>query len=276
MVSPKKNLIKIIALSIGACFLFNAGNALATFISPQRVFIKKNQRTATMTILNESKETVAYTFEWQHRAQKNGGEIILFKEGEALPPKYKPLDKYVQYSPRRIILKPGQKQRLRMLVRRTPDMQEGEYHSHIQIKGDPLIEDAEQGVVGKMGGAVQTRVYVAIPVFLQHGNTTLDFDVTHAQLLKKDGKDFINFQVKNRSTRSAYINLFTDCTRADGSIERTPIVTMRLYSESDFYQDEVATPLNVSFDQCTSIDLDFFSRDDIEYREQSIKKIKLR
>ncbi len=240
----------------------------ATFISPKRVIIADKQRAATITILNRSNKTMVYNFEWQRRAQQPNGKIKRLDEGENVAG-YKPAEDYIVFSPRRVILKPGKKQRLRLLVRRPSDMAEGEYHSHFLIKADPA-KGEETKAKKTFGGTIDIKTYAAMPVFLRHGQTYIDLNIKDARWYKKQDHEYISLFIENNSTRSIYALPKIECTTASGEISEISMPTIRAYPEWKGGVKEVPLPMGTSLANCAKTMISLYGNDDFEFRHKPV------
>ncbi len=241
----------------------------ATFVSPKRVMIENNQRVAVVTINNRKDETMVYTFDWEQRAQTPDGKKLMLKEGETAPG-FRPASPYFQYSPRRVVIGPKKTQKVRILVKRPADMEEGEYHSHLLIKPVPLaskVPDIDINMQGGMGGIMTVRANLSIPVFLRHGETHLDIKITDAYITKRDGRDIIHASLANNSTRSAYLKPELLCF-IPGQEEPTRMLiqTTKVYVEAQTVSNDMILPKKYSLDSCTSFKLDFSTLHDFEYK----------
>ncbi len=265
----------IIVLFLGLVFAGSAMEAWATFISPKRVMIEDRQRSAKLTIHNGSENTTVYRFEWERRAQTpDGKEVLLLKEGEDSPG-YQPVGDMLRFSPRQVILKPGEHQKIRFLVRRPADLPEGEYHSHFLIKTEPMIEDVAQEKADPshtISGTLQIRANVSIPVFLRQGKTSLGVTLKEASLVKREDGNFIQLVLDNDSTRSVYPVSELIC---DGA-KAVPVRVLKLYAEAKALNREIAVPKDFALDQCNGLKLQLSGTDDFEYRRKPIAQIEVR
>lgn len=269
--------IKISAIIFLFAFIALPIAVHASFIAPKRIMINHGQRAGGITIYNKSKEPMAYTFEWERRAQLPSGQTVVLKEGQSVEG-YRPADEYLIFSPRRVIINPGQFQRLRILARRPGNLPDGEYHSNIKIKPEPLSETkSKEGAPNALSGQITMKAHLSVPVFLRQGKTALDFELTNISVSEKDGKDYINFNVVNNSTRSLYAKHVLLCVK-DGKTIPMPIGATKLYVETKALTESWPTANNdIRLSSCQSLTLNIFGLDDPEYRRNDIiKSYKLR
>lgn len=208
---------------------FNA--AYAIFLSKSRIDIEHNQNYAELLILNRSDKKKLVTFSWSDIIVKPDGSFMTLKEGETYPD-YMPAQPLIRYSPRRTILNPGESQRVRMYVKRTADMPQGEYHSHFTVVAEPLRpEQSMRTVEGQITGKVSMNAGTSIPVFVRHGKTDVNVTIKDAYLAQKGGIDRLFIESLNNSTRSTYGVVKLACVMPGGERIEKDITIMRLYRE---------------------------------------------
>jgi fimbrial chaperone protein len=274
-----KILSGILACTIfSAALLFFTPDAHATFISPKRVLIEEKQRAGQFNILNRTQETIVYRFDWERYSYSPDGlQNIVGDVGTS--PGYQPADPYLQFSPRQVILKPGESQTIRILVRRPANLPQGEYRSNILIQPTPL-EDAEKPeVMPEPGvqGMLKVRTNVSIPIMLRQGATTVNFEIAHAGFaLDEKGRNSVDLRIANNSTRSLYMNPELDCVGADGTVKTTMLSALRLFVEIKNYSRLLPIPVGTSIDQCSAINLRITGQDDFEFKNKLVKEVKLR
>lgn len=267
-----KNSFKAIVLFLllGMMTAIPLSGAHATYITPKRVMINDKQRTATLTIHNTSDKTVVYRFGWERRAQNAAGETILLEAGQTMPG-YNPADEMLQFSPRQVILKPKENQKLRILVRRPAGLADGEYHSHLLIKSETLPDPNEDKSLPQQSfaGMLKIQTNASIPIFLRQGKTTLNLKLTNAALIKKDGKEFIKYSLSNNSTRSVYAVPYINCV-AGGTATAYQLNTARVYVESKDRVVEAPVLNKAPLGQCSSMTLQMKAVSDFEYKHDVV------
>lgn len=271
---PAQKIFSFVAL--GFLILCLTANAWASFIAPKRVIIEDKQRTAAITIHNGSEKTLAYRFSWEHRAQTTDGKSVLLKEGETMPG-YKPVESMLQFSPRQVILKPQQNQKVRILVKRPADLPDGEYRSHLLIRTEAL-DNPETESAGQQGltGTLKINTNASIPVMLRHGKTTLSVKIKDAALITKGDRQYLQYNIENNSTRSVFAVPELDCIGAPPDTKPIMLNTARIYAESKTANLEPPIPLGVSLAPCSALKLRLVALNDFEFKRQTIAEINVR
>lgn len=272
-----KNKINIAFLLLSLCLTALPLKAHATFVVPKRVMIDQGRNSGVVTIMNRTDKAYSYTFDFEDRAQGPNGENLLLKEGETTPG-FKSAKDMMIMSPRQVVVQPGQSQKIRIMARRPADLPEGEYHSHLLIKPQPLAAaKADQVTKNGLGGTVQVLAYVSIPIFIRTGKTKLDFNITDAQLVDAGERKAIRLAIDNNSTRSLYGRLEVECQNADGTIRKSDISALKMYGEAKRINQDVIIPKSVEpFDNCQKRTLNIYGMQDFEYPNKLIKSAPIR
>lgn len=274
MLKQKRLFLLFTIISLQMLF---APPGFADYFIPKVVTIENGQRAASITILNRSNYAKVYEFEWEHRVQLPDGTRDILEDGETMEG-YRPADPYLVFSPRRVIVQPGQSQKLRIMARRTADMEPGEYRSHLVIKPDRLNKiDAPETAPQGFSGIVELKTNISMPIFLRHGKTILDFDYTDIQVSQEDGVDVIKAKVINNGTRSTYALNTLECTTGDQKKEY-PINKLRVYIEAPSVDRAFKFRKGMpNLAECDSANLNVYASHDFEYkRDKPIRIYKLK
>lgn len=254
-----------------------ASSSLAAFISPTKIFIHDGQTSASLSITNNSDEALVFTFEWERRVRsEDGSEAEILEEGETHA-SYHPADPYLVYSPRRVVVEPDETQRVRILVRRPKDMEDGEYRSHLVITSDSVKPEPEPEITpGEFGGVFKIRSSLSIPVMLRTGKTTIDINPQNARIVREGNADVVHVDYMNNSTRSIYGRSMMKCKMPDGNEIYTKSNGWRLYPETKTLADRFLVPDEINASKCSTLDLELFSIQDPEYGEKPVTIIKVK
>ena len=268
---------KMICLTILSIFsvAFLATKAHAIFVSPTYVAFDKGKSTARLTLNNRSNQIKVITFEWERRAFDENGKTFFVEDGQVAD-NYSPADPYIEFSPRRVILKPMQRQTVRLIAKRPQDMASGEYRSHFLIKEEKIMNSPVKGEGEKKGvaGEIIVNVNKSIPVFLRQGDTSVDVSLDKADMVSRGGKDFLDVSISNNSSRSiyGYVHLLCD---VGNEVLNFRVAPLRIFTEIDNITKSI--PLSkVDTRQCNSIEGQVVGWNDFELsgRPLSQKTIK--
>jgi P pilus assembly chaperone PapD len=173
-------------------------------ISPLRVVFEGRDRSATIIITNQGDEAATYRLEWQEKAATPDGQYANIEEPG---PETRIASRYVRFSPRQVTLAPGERQQVRLALRRPADLPSGEYRSHLAF----VIIDERQRRAARQdsGGGAAIQVFMnlgfAVPIIVRHGNGAPGASLAGAELdvdsLSRLG---LKIQLNQQGTFSAY------------------------------------------------------------------------
>jgi fimbrial chaperone protein len=158
------------ALLVGV-FLMSAAPASAEMlISPTRVLLDDNRKTATLTLRNTSGGPRTYRLQWEEKRANAQGGYVAVESGESWPA----ASAMVRLSPRQVTVGPGENQTVRLSWRPPANLAPGEYRSHLLLK---VISDVSEptGVVEPksategIGIQLFMQMSFSIPVVVRHG-----------------------------------------------------------------------------------------------------------
>lgn len=173
-------------------------------VLPTRVVLEGPKRSMTVTLINRGDQDGNYRMFFRNiRANDNGefSEVKEAMEGELFA------DNMVRFSPRRITVPARSKQSIRVLLRKPPGLDTGEYRSHLVFRklptqGSILNQDAEANSVGF---SLRPIVEVTIPVIVRHGDTDASMSLTDATLIKSNEfENGLQFTINREGNRSLY------------------------------------------------------------------------
>lgn len=261
-----KHLLPLTIFSLCAAVLtLHASPAHAIFVGKIRVDIQDGKNFEEFFVLNRSDRKKLLTFEWNDYYVDQDGKFVTLEEGQTYPG-YRPASNLIRHSPRRVVLDPGESQRIRMYAKRSADMAPGEYHSHFTILAEPVREDENlETAEGTIRGKVSINAGVSLPVFLRHGPTTVNTSIEEAYIYTKDGLDHLYMRVSNDSTRSTYAQITYNCTLPTGEVIQQEGQNMRTYTEVKQITWDEPVSKNVNVRQCVNLSITLNDPDDFEY-----------
>ncbi len=114
--------------------LFPVSSARADLmVSPTRVDLNDTQKQAVVILRNVGQTPLAYRIDWSERRITDAGEMKTVPAGT----NPKSIARMVRFSPRRVVVQPGQNQTIRLDYRPPQNLAEGEYRSHLTIRSEP-------------------------------------------------------------------------------------------------------------------------------------------
>lgn len=187
--------------------VFNSAQAQLRF-SEQRIVIKNGQRTARLTLSNSGSETASYRIEMIDVLYQDNGKVGESKE--KLPSNYPTARFMLRFSPRQVRLAPRESQTVRLLVRSTRGLADGEYRVHAKIIKLPDISKIETLSLteGRVSGTVGMNPAVAIPIIIRRGKTHASGYIQSMALqTRKNAPPILDLRLGRTGNRSLYTDL---------------------------------------------------------------------
>lgn len=165
---------KIVALFFLGC-IFVTGFASAAraelLITPTMVAFDDKERFEIVTLVNTSNEMKSYTIGLRYNKMRESGAIYDPVEKSVTD---FDLGKHLTFTPKRITLMPGAKQRVRLALKRPSEpIPPGDYRVHLEFSSVPVDEKTFNAVKPnkekKVGAVVDIYVGFSIPVLLRVG-----------------------------------------------------------------------------------------------------------
>jgi len=171
-------------------------------IHPIRVQFAPNERSTEVTLLNDSQTTNTYRLEWREKqARPEGGYIDLAADAAK---QFPIASSMVRFSPRQVTLKPGERQTVKLSVRRPARLADGEYRSHLLFKAlPPPIALRDEQVAG-LTMQMNLVTSFAIPVVIQQGPAGSSVRIESAQILYNPAKPADSRVIVNMAHNSKY------------------------------------------------------------------------
>ena len=186
--------------------VFNSAQAQLRF-SPQRIVIQDRQRTARLTLTNSGSKTASYRIEMVDILYQDNGRV---REAKKLPKNYPTARSILRFSPRQVRLRPGESQTVRLLVRHTRGLADGEYRVHAKLRKLPDVSKIETPTRndGKISGTVGVNQSVAIAVIVRRGKTHAEGYIQSMELQTKKGSPTtLDLRLGRTGNRSLYTDL---------------------------------------------------------------------
>lgn len=182
-------------------------------ITPTRLVFEGRTRSDVVTLVNNGSETATYRVSViEMRMREDGSFERIADDADQLA--VMSAKGLFRYAPRQIELQPGRTQRIRILLRKPPELPEGEYRSHLFIQALPK-EGAGRSVEA-LGGSQDLSINltiipgVALPVIVRHGSLSATAKLSDFSLAPAgDGRNTpeLSFKINRTGARSVYGDL---------------------------------------------------------------------
>ncbi len=156
----------VIALTIALSTPLHAD----VLVSPLRVYLDSDQRTATVTLRNPSNGPRTYRLEWLEQKMAENGAYVAYSKEELK--QHAAASPYLRLSPRQITVPAQGNQLVRIHYRPNNNMSAGEYRSHLLFRIVPELSephsvseiDGGEGITLKLN----MQLSIAIPIVVRH------------------------------------------------------------------------------------------------------------
>lgn len=151
-------------------------------IAPLRVTFQDRDRTAEIVLINTSDTKNTYRVGWMHNRQMENGRYETIDT--PLNPDYNPEDMII-FSPRQVTIPPGGRQKIRMSLRRPPEMPDGEYRAHLRFQklADRDAQNGDNNDTNGMAMSLFVNLGFSIPVMVRQGAYDGDARIDNVRLL---------------------------------------------------------------------------------------------
>jgi len=182
-------------------------------VAPTRIVFEGRTRSAVVTLVNNGSESAIYRISIiEMRMRKDGGFELVTEDSDQSA--IRSARKMFRYAPRQVELQAGQTQSIRILLRKPPELPEGEYRSHLLIQAIP--KEGAGRSVETLGGSQDLNIQLTVipgitmPVIVRHGNlsataTLSDFSLAPAG--EENNIPALSFQINRSGDRSVYGDL---------------------------------------------------------------------
>ncbi len=225
MQRQNNHLITFICSALLILLSFNLVAQGDLLITPRRVVFEGNKQTQELAIANTGNDTARYNVSFvQYRMNEDGS----FEQITEPDPGQLFADKYMRIFPRTVTLGPNESQTVRMQFRKAPDMQPGEYRSHLYFRAvpdeKPLGADDEVDTTN-IGIRLIPIFGITIPVIARVGDLTAELSLNDLSLDKiTDTVPVLNITFSRIGDKSVFGDITVDWKDDSGDEVQVGIV----------------------------------------------------
>lgn len=182
-------------------------------ISPTKVSFDSDDKLVEVVLINTSDKVNSYELGWEEKiALETGG----YQDGPEVRNLY-PASQMLRFSPRRVTLKPDEKQVVRIMLRRPRDLAIGEYRSHMRFRAIPATKE-KGGSIETSGIKIDFSTSFTIPVVVRQGKPEVNVVIDRATITpsKTEATPEITVFMSNNSKYSARGNIVATVEGKDG------------------------------------------------------------
>lgn len=176
-------------------FISNLCSA-SLLISPTKAIFEDRDRVKEITLINTSDKVNTYRIVWSQKKQtKNLSYDELSSEEVA---NFRMASDHIRISPRQVTLQPGERQVVKMLLRKKSDLVEGDYRSHLTFVVIP--NDLEQQVNNSPSDGMQMKLNIfvnySIPIVIRNGDPQESVQIVNAQAVADENSPELTRHIK--------------------------------------------------------------------------------
>jgi hypothetical protein len=177
--------IILVFLFLGINFLsFAQGDLL---ITPTRVIFEGRKQSESIYLVNVGKEKATYSITFiQNYQTEEGG----YKRVESFAKDEMFAEPYLRFYPRTVSLEPGESQTIKLQCRRTPEMKDGEYRSHMYFRSEESYEPlgkSKPDTVKTISVKLTPIFGISIPVIIRSGEVNVSATLSDIELQTNQG-----------------------------------------------------------------------------------------
>ena len=171
-------------------------------VAPTRVVLD-GQRGTEVILNNIGDAPATYRISLEIKRMQPDGTLVDVPTGEANATESAAAQMIV-YAPRRVDLPPNQPQAIRISIRPSADLPDGEYRAHLLFRAIPSAPKA--GEVEEGGLAIELiPVYgITIPIIVRHGELEATAAVSGAQMIATEDGPALQIALTRSGNRSVY------------------------------------------------------------------------
>jgi hypothetical protein len=213
-------------------------------VTPVRLVLDDDARSAELTLVNRGSKREVVRVSFGHFAMDPAGSM---SEVPADDPGTRWADELLRFSPHQVTLDPGQPQLVRLQIRRRPDLDPGEYRSHLVFQVVSSGDDATDVGAPAHGTAVRLRPRfgVSIPIFVRMRSRGVEvaIDDVHLVPATADAPESLHVELRREGDRSVYGDLRVERQRGSAPAETvTEIRGVAVYAPNSSRSFDLALP----------------------------------
>lgn len=219
--SDRIKLIKSFSLLFLLLFIANESFAQSQLIvAPTRVVFSDKIRSSQVTIVNAGDEAGTFRISLVNKRMTIDGN---FEDVKKANPGEQFADKMIRFSPRQVVLKPGQSQVVRLGLRKPANLDAGEYRSHMLFKAIPkdVSKDIKPSKESeKINIRLSAIIAISIPVIVRHGKTDASVSFTSASYhkrLPKEDYPHLMLNLQRTGDQSVYGDFLAEFVDSSGA-----------------------------------------------------------
>lgn len=193
--------LAIVATLGGSNLAMAAGDLL---VAPTRIILD-GRRGTEIVLNNVGNEESTYRISLELRRMSENGKLVDVADDD-INEKEEAVRGIIRYAPRRVTLPPNQPQAIRLAVRGTEALDDGEYRAHMLFRAIPKTPAVTEAKSNEQGLKIQLiPVYgVTIPIIVRKGKLSATAAISNPQLLDDANGKTLSLDLAREGDKSVY------------------------------------------------------------------------
>jgi len=173
-------------------------------ISPTRINFDNRDRIQEVILINTTTDDRTYRISWSEKKIGENGKYVELADNDNSVDRLSP---FVRFSPRQVFLKSGERQVIKLQLRKKSNMNASEYRSHLLFSALPSEDDIidNDDEVEGMRMMMNMLVSYSIPVLYHPSKPTVDITIGNHEIIPREdqGAD-LQLNLRRSGENSAY------------------------------------------------------------------------
>lgn len=176
------------------------------FVAPHRVIMDPSEKVEVLNVANKSEKTHRYDLTLIDQVMNERGMTLRQDTFEYSA------KRMIRFVPKRFTLKPGERQVVRVMVKRPEGLADGDYHSHLLFREVPLSVQDKQALKDERSAEnkeksvtfeIRALYGVAVPIIVQQGKVESDISLGDVRLIPAGDKTLPALEIDFARTGNA-------------------------------------------------------------------------
>ncbi len=176
-------------------------------VTPKRVVFAGRERSAEIHLLNNGRRTTTYRVELLEMEMDASGQLTELQEATASS-----LGRMVRLAPRQVTIAAGERQTVRLLLRKPAGLAAGEYRSHLRLRAIPeATATVLPGTAEVDPGGISIRLValpgISIPIIVRQGSLSSTIGLSQLTVETDGAASRVSMRLEREGQRSVYGDL---------------------------------------------------------------------
>lgn len=207
-------------------------------VFPTKLSLSTRKKSTSITLRNRSTETTTYKISKVYYRQAENGSM---RKVDEVIKSDRSLNEYLKFSPRRVTLRPGEEQVVRLMVRRSANLSEGDYRTHIRFEPTSQNEKEREDFVTQVRMSIKAKVAISVPVIFRQGHPDFKLSLEGLSISQNDNQSFysVNMSKDGKVFAHGTLKLFYQKTKESKKKLISIVNGVSLYSDKRSLQMKI-------------------------------------